>query len=380
MMPPTSPESLWSSPQTLTTPEEAAAAPAIGVSRSGIVHLLYTRGSDIYHRLRAADEWSDPIRVASGESPSFVVVGETVHAVYAKPLGGNHEVYYVKWQEGRWSLPRNLSFTSGPSTLPQIASAPDGTLHAVWADTTPGYSVIYHAHQVGTYWVNRPIPSGRGSAPSLAVDETGTAHVAWQDRDGGASTFEVYYARGDGRNWSLPQNLSASPEGNSLAPQVAVAWHNEVYVAWQEDDQGRSQIYATHSTPAGWTVPAGLTPAGQSARQHRLAFTSQGVMHLAWLQGNQVCHRYIAPGGILKPVETLAEEPQGVSDPALALTPGTWDVHVLWLNTPSAGRVLRYAQRLPALRFRYFIPYVVVNQSVTAQAPSAAATPKPATG
>jgi len=214
----------------------------------------------------------------------------------------------------------------------------------------------------------------------LAVDETGTVHVAWQDRDGGASTFEVYYARGDGRNWSLPQNLSASPEGNSLAPQVAVAWRGEVYVAWQEDDQGRSQIYATHSTPAGWTVPAGLTPAGQSARQHRLAFTSQGVMHLAWLQGNQVCHRYIAPGGILKPLETLAEEPQGVSDPALALTPGTWDVHVLWLSTPSAGRVLRYAQRLPALRFRYFIPYVVVNQSVTAQAPSAAATPKPATG
>lgn len=374
-----SPESLWSSPQPLTTPEEAAATPAAGVSRSGVVHLLYMQGSDIYHRLCAADEWSAPVRVASGESPMLVVVGETVHAVYAKSFGGNYEVYYIKWKDGRWSLPRNLSFTSGPSTLPQIASAPDGTLHAAWADTSPGYSVIYHAQQAGSYWINRPIPSGRGSAPSLAVDDTGTVHVVWQDREGSASAFEVYYVRGDGREWSLPQNLSASADSNSLAPQVTLGLGGVVYVAWQEDYQGRSQVYASYTTPGGWTVPTGLTQAEKSARQHRLAFTGQGILHLAWLEGNQVCHRYVAPGGILKPVEVLATGLQGVSDPVLALTPGTWDVHLLWLSGVPGGRVLTYARRLPALRFRFYIPRVLVNQSVAAPGLSLATSQKPAT-
>lgn len=362
MMSSPSSEPLWSSPIALTV-EVGVAAPVIGVSRSGVVHALYAQGPDIYHRMCAADAWSDPLRVASGESPALVVVGETVHAVYAKAFGGNYEVYYTRWQDGRWALPRNLSFTTGPSTLPQIASAPEGTLHVVWADTTPGYSIIYHGQQRDTYWVNRPIPSGRGSAPSLAVDDRGTAHVAWQDREGNDGAFEIYYVRGDGRSWTLPQNLSASPYHHSLAPQIAIAPGGVVHVVWQEDRQGHSQIYATHSVADHWTVPVALTPPEADARQPRVAFTSQGILHLVWMEGNRVCHRYFAPDGSPKPIEVVADGAQGVSDPALALTPGTWEVHLLWLGTAPGGRVLYYARRLPALRFRIYIPRVLVSRS-----------------
>ena len=365
-------ESLWSAPVALTAAETALATPAIGVSRSGVVHVLYTRGPDIYHRMCAADAWSDPIRVTAGQSPTLVVVGETAHAVYAKSFGNNDEVYYVKWQDGRWSLPRNLSFTTGPSTLPQIASAPDGTLHVAWADTTPGYSIIYHGQQRDTYWVNRPLPGGRGSAPCLTVNDRGTVHIAWQDRDSDEGTFEIYYVRGDGRSWTLPQNLSASPDGHSLAPQVAVAPGGVVHVAWQEDHQGHNQIYATHTVGDRWTVPIALTPPEMNARQPRIAFTSQGVLHLAWIEGNRVCHRYFAPDGSPKPVEVIAGGAQGVSAPALALTPGTWEAHLLWLDTVPGGRILYYARRLPALRFRIYIPRVLVNRSTNPQPSSGA--------
>ncbi len=348
--------SSWSAVAPLTPNASGLASPSIAVSKSGLVHVLYEDGEDIWHLVQDQGRWAAPAWVAGGSRPSVFAYGDDLHLVFANEFAGNVEVYYGVWTGGGWSLPRNLSYTSGASSQPRIALGADGIPHVVWTDDTPGYSTVYHGHRADTYWINRPVTNGRGESPWLAVDTQGLVHIVWQDRQPADGPWQVYYTRGDGRHWSLPQNLSASDQQDAASALVLLDTQDQAHVMWREQADGLHRIMLSFRVGNHWTEPETLVETPSNVDNIQAAFTAQGTLHLAWLEEGQVRHRYRGPGGVLSQTELLGQAGDAVMGMALSLVPQRWEAHLVWVLDQPQGRVLQHSQREPALPHRQYLP------------------------
>ena len=355
-----SPESStpWSEAVNLSNSAADSRAPVVALAPDGTVHVLWEEGEEIYHSYRTGDSWASPTRVATGERPTLVVDGNgTPHALFANEFGGNWEIYYVRWDGSRWTLPRNISYTSGASGMPHIALAPDGVLHAVWADTTPGYSVIYHGRQQGMFWVNQPIPSARGSVPTLAIDRQGQLHVVWQDQDTPSSPFEIYYSRWDGEEWSLPENISATAGAHSAIADLCLDRQGTAYLVWEEEDDGGWQIYHSYGQVGYWSVPANISQSANECHLASIVVTPQDYLHVAWEEGTTLqSRRKGAKASDWFPAETIATNPLGLGDVALAAA-SDGRVHAVWAGRMAGGqRDIFHSERPSALKYVYHFP------------------------
>ena len=352
------PTSPWSEAVNLSNGSADSRAPAVALASDGTVHVLWEEGEEIYHSCRTGDSWSSPARVATGERPTLVVDdSNTPHAIFANEFGGNWEIYYVQWDGSRWTLPRNISHTSGASGMPRIALAPDGLLHAVWADTTPGYSVIYHAHQQGAFWVNQPIPSARGSVPALAIDQQGRLHVVWQDQDTPSTPFEIYYSRWDGEEWSLPENITATASTLSAIASLGLDRQGTAYLVWEEEDDGGWQITHSYGQVGYWSVPANISQSVNECHLASVVVTPQDYLHVAWEEGTTLqSRRKGAKASDWFPAETIASNPLGLGDVALAAG-SDGRVHAVWAVRLAGGqRDIFHRERPSALKHVYFFP------------------------
>jgi len=354
-------DAAWSS---AVNPSHGAAdslSPAVGLAPDSTVHVLWEQGDEIYHSYRTGDIWSSPVRVAMGERPTLVVDDAgTVHALFANEFGGNWEIYHVSYRYDVWSLPRNISHTSGASGMPRIALAPDGILYGVWADTTPGYSVIYHAHQENGYWVSGPIPSARGSVPALAVDAQNRLHVIWQDQDTPSSPFEIYYSRWDGYGWSLPENISASAGAHSAIGDLGLDNQGIAYLVWEEEMGSGWQIRCSYGQVGYWSVPANISQSPDECHLARLVITPQDYLHVIWTEGTTL--RSCRKGAQARdwfPTERIASNPLGLQDVALAAAPDG-RLHAVWAGRlAGAQRGIFHSERASALKRSLIFPLIM---------------------
>jgi hypothetical protein len=280
------------------------------------------------------------------------------HLVLVNEFGGNYEIYYCRWNGSTWSLPRNVSNTSGVSSSPALAIAPDGMLHVVWADNTPGYNVIYHAYWNGTYWLNEPIPNALGGAPTIAVDMNGVVHVAWQDRDTPSAPYEIYYSRWNGANWSLPENLSDSATEQSIIPNIAVDGSSEAHILWQERANNYYTIYYTWGRVGFWSIPERISEDEVDAYLPNAATAPGGnIIYAGWDESTVILYRkrvkaYNSPWW--QPTVVLSDT-QGVSDLQLAVS-ANGGLHAVWAKRVAAGNWDVFYQRLSV---ELFLPIVL---------------------
>ncbi|MCP6756415.1 hypothetical protein NL533_32810, partial [Klebsiella pneumoniae] len=86
----------------------------------------------------------------TGMSPALVAERSgKLHMVFSNEFLSNYEIYYVWRDGGDWSLPINVSHTTGSSSAPALVRTASGALEAAWQDDTPGYSTIYHGSWSG---------------------------------------------------------------------------------------------------------------------------------------------------------------------------------------------------------------------------------------
>lgn len=108
----------------------------------------------------------------------------TLHVGFAGEFMGNWEGYYVKLPAGgEWTLPVNVSHTSGDTRRVAISVGPDGIVYTAWDDDVPGYRIVYSGNQCDVdlqFFCNRPIPNGRGVDADVLADDQGQWYV-WQD-------------------------------------------------------------------------------------------------------------------------------------------------------------------------------------------------------
>ena len=183
--------------------------------------------------------WTKPEVAVSYASADFDIIARDgwVVIAFVHEFAGGTEAYSVRkpWRWQEWSLPTNMSHTSGETRHVRLAVAVDGTVEATWADNTPGYWVVYYALWDGRFWSNRQIPSARGENPSIAVDPWST-YIVYEDEG-----IRLVGKQDDGWSPVLLVSLEGAPN-----PRDPVAISNPsggAWIFWVQGNEENAEVW-----------------------------------------------------------------------------------------------------------------------------------------
>jgi hypothetical protein len=313
------------------------------------LHLVWSGNHVLYHSVRLESGWTSPSSIVAGEQPALAVTPDgKLHCLFANPFVGNWEIYHITYYDQKWSLPKPVSRTSGASTHPSVVADGDGALHAAWADTTPGQSVIYFG-TLGTreIWSSSPIPNGRGCFPTLAAISGGAISVAWQDRATQSSAFDIYCAAHREGQWSLPDIVSDSVNAHSVKPSITANSRGDVHLVWLEERTALFGVCHSDQRVNGWSQPVEVSTGSQDCRQARIIANPQDYLQVVWIEGNALHHRVRSPDHDTSwwVPQTAQGEYREASDLAALVDP-SGALHVVWSGYGDAeARLLYYARR-----------------------------------
>ncbi len=330
--------STWIPPVDVSHSGMASQSPSVAVTPGGQVHVVWEENGAIYHSFEKDGAWSSPRQLFPGAQLVIVSSGDdVVGMLFVQPNGSIMDVFFTFWNGNSWASPRNISQTSGNSVSPYLAIGPDGHLYAVWSDTTPGYPAIYLADSGdGLVWSNGPVPNASGISPVIAVGKDSTLYVAWQQRYAGDTTpYEVFlssYTASSG--WSLPEDISNSPEVSSTLPDISTSPDGTVHIVWQE---GNDILY-TWGIPGAWATPANLSD-GSTAYAPRVSVDLSGGIHVAWDEDTAILYRHSPGSGKAWDLkETVAADSSGAMN--VSLTADAAGIpHAAWEDESGAGNV-----------------------------------------
>ena len=129
--------------------------PQIAADRHGVVHVMVYND---YRQLSPAGVWSAPESLRQAGHGYTIDVQPDLRQEEAQLLVDRDGAAYGVWSQGwddqayyrrrgvdgRWDDTYRLAPSSISAVWPQAALAPDGALHAIWSDGTPGgYSIAY---------------------------------------------------------------------------------------------------------------------------------------------------------------------------------------------------------------------------------------------
>lgn len=252
--------STWSPAQRLTWNSSHSRVPAIAIDADNGIHVVwyrYTLGNVEIHYRKSADggsTWTPAQRLTwtSGNSYDPAITADSyqdIRVVWYDSTAGNYEIYY-KCSTDRgstWSSAQRLTWNSGSSCYPAIATALDGTIHVVWMDSTPGNNQIHHIRSSdgGSTWSTPKRltwTSGEAYDPAIAIDSNKYVHVVWYDATAG--NYAIYYKRSvdGGLTWGSSQKL-ASNLSTSLNPAIAVDSVDTLHIVWRDAAPGNYEIY-----------------------------------------------------------------------------------------------------------------------------------------
>lgn len=354
----------WSSPENVSSSAGRAINPVLVAGAGDVVHLLWEENGRIFHTVRRAGSWMAPRSVATGQRPAAGVTGDgTLHVVFSNEFSGRYNVFYVAWNSDIWTLPRLVSKTPGMSTFPSLAVDRAGQVHAAWADNSPGFSVIYHGWLDGA-WLNEPLSNARGTAPVLRLDGAGDElHLAYQATGIGNGPREIFQLQGRRYVWSLPENISMSPDSESLGVAMACSPDGITHLAWQEHVGNKAHIRYVEGGQANWSAPQPVSDLAVDAREPALLVTQQRQVSLIWRQADSITYsRRELPSVEWTPPKEMVSNPNGLSGLALAgSAPG--DLYLAWSAWSSnSERDVFYSQHGPLVAPKVFLPGVVVGR------------------
>ena len=364
----------WSPPLNLSQSPSDASGVALAVDSQGRVHAVWSQDGEIHHRLKTGGDWSSPALVASGISPDLVAdAAGRVHLAFVNRFAGSDNVYFASWAQGAWSLPVNVSETSGASALPRLAASPLGGLALVWVEQASGADLVHIGRSAdGAQWSTGPVPQARGSSPVVAFDDAGHPQVAWQDVFDLGMPTEIFFARWTGARWSLPEDVSASPlRGSMLASMATMGGH--MYLAWQEAEPSQEAICVAALRDGVWDTPQ-VRSGPDAAYAPQLAFDGSGQGHLAWTGAESSHHRaWRVATDAWEPIEEIAGGQAAASEARLAVSQAA---HVAWLAEDAPGH--RDAYYSYALGSAEATPTPTKKPSATPTAtPTTTSTPTP---
>jgi hypothetical protein len=355
------PNGPWSASEVLEVAAAESREPAIAMLGETL-HLVWNCNGQLYHAWRTTEGWSQATKVAIGEQPALAAAPDgQLHCLFVNQFVGNYEIYHAWWDGVRWSLPINVSRTSGASSQPVLGIGANGSLHAAWADTTPGYSVVYYGTRDSFFWSTRPVPSGRGAAPTIAATPDGAIFIAWQDRRSDTVDFDIFCSAYRDNIWQPPESVSDSAGANSLFPKLTATNRGDVHLIWQEEREGLYHILYSGRHPEGWSQPTDVSQAPADCRLAQIASNPPGYIHAAWSDGQTIILdvRPTLLSASWHNPETAAGAYYEIDGLALAVSSARKS-HIVWCALDQSDtRRLFYVQREQFPKHTVFLPIIV---------------------
>jgi len=253
----------WQASKRITWSTGDTFSPAVAVDTVNGVHIAWYDDSsgnfEIYYK-KSSDggtNWSSAKRLTWNAVDSIypaiaINPSSGVHVVWERGNQGDwsaHEIFYRRSTDGgnTWQAVKRLTWNSGGSYSPSIATDAGAGIHIAWHDTTPGYAEIYYKKSTdngGTWLALKRLTynSGPASYASLATESNSKIHVVWH----GAipSTYEIFYKEStdDGASW-LGQKRLTWNTGNSYYTSLASDAGNGIHVVWFDETPGMAEIY-----------------------------------------------------------------------------------------------------------------------------------------
>jgi len=154
----------------------------------------------------------------------------------------------VSWN---WSSAENVSSSSYDSQSGSVATAPDGTVYAVWAEQiATGRYQLAASIQTDGVW-STPTRFYLGQEPDLAVGPDGRVHLVYSNETFG--NREIYYTYWTGSNWQASKNISNS-SGASSQPAIAVTSDGELIVVWSDVIEESEYIQYAWQSDGAWNT------------------------------------------------------------------------------------------------------------------------------
>jgi len=291
----------WSAAKRLTYSLGFSMVPAIATDSSNNLHVAWMDDSpgnwEIFYK-RSTDggtTWSPAKRLTYSSGSSYypdiaIDLSNNINVVWQDDSPGNWEIFYKRSTDGgtTWSAAKRLTYSSGYSGLPDIATDTSNNLHVVWYDYSPGNWEIFYKRSTdgGTTWSaakRLTYSSGYSSGPDIATDTSNNLHVVWYDYSPG--NYEIFYKRSTdgGATWSAAKRLTYSL-GFSMVPAIATDSSNNFHVVWDDDSPGNWEIFYKRSTDGGttWSAARRLTYDSGSSSYPAIATDSSNNIHVIW--------------------------------------------------------------------------------------------------
>ena len=274
--------------------------PSVAADSNTGIHVVWDDGTpgnrEIYYK-RSTDSgatWSGLTRMTwnSGASSAPVVAADSsnrIHVVWYDGTSSNAEILHKRSTDGgaTWSGITRLTFNSGDSLWPSIATDSSGGIHVVWEDGTPGNDEIFYksSSDSGVTWsgLTRLTWNADNSyTPSIAADSTNGIHVVWCDTPGNG---DIFYKRStdSGANWSGITRLTWN-SGGSYEPCIAADSSGGIHLIWEDGTPGNEEIFYKSSSDSGatWSAITRLTWNSGESYYPSIAGDSSSGCHTVW--------------------------------------------------------------------------------------------------
>lgn len=151
----------------------------------------------------------------------------------------------------------------------EISSTSDGYVYVVWEDYRSGASIYFnYSSDYGATWQlsdilidGDPSPDYFSGDPQIGSTEYGNVYVVWSDNRDGNLDILFNYSTDNGATWpATPLRVDtgdAPGANNSEYPQLSNTANGNIYLAWEDQRDGLSDIYfnSTSYPPPSLLVP-----------------------------------------------------------------------------------------------------------------------------
>jgi hypothetical protein len=283
-------------------------------------------------------------------SPMLEASAGTVYAVWDDTSNGNQEIYFKRSTDSgnHFDKTINLSSDDGASSQPEIAKF-GNYVYIVWADRTTGSSDIYFKRSTdsGNHFDKTINLSSdqRVSAQPKIFAAMHNVFVVWRSCDDNeeAESCQILF-RASMTGGSSFANVMTISNNTKISnhPQVSAVSTN-VYVVWEDDSEGKDDIFFRASTDGGNhfdSIKNLSNNIGESylAATNSIAAVSTNV-YVVWEDDSEgkddIFFRASTDGGNhFDSIKNLSNNNGSSQNPILAGIAN--DVYVIWSdNTPS---------------------------------------------
>lgn len=290
-----------------------------------------------------------------------------LHLVYLKDF--LYIVYQQAWVANAhsaraWSEPRRMS-GFGHAYFPDIAVGPDGVLHAVWTESTPGEpskdcppglcsDIFYRQSRDGGIRWSPPVNLSRSEVGTMKahvrVDPLNRVHVFWEE--GGDRWVPndrlvgvAYTLSTDGGvTWSEPVVFTHT-EGIPRQIMVGVDGQRQIVAIWRLVP-GDGIYYQVSRDGRDWSVPRripGIWPVGSIAIYDDYDVAADSLGHLHFVvsgrdspTGQQATFHLEWDGGAWSPPDQVSPSEGYPEFPRIAVGLGN-RLHVVWYSKQLPG-------------------------------------------